>query len=189
MPCHPRGALASPLGTKPRPAEGPWFDGPSPAVPTLCRLNSTEYGELCEKLRAPIRSAANVVIRQSLGDLFLETFASLVEVNPTYSVPSSQVRAGRGRWTPTGQAPSGPGGRGVGGGPTRPRGHTAGDPLGPPTGAGGLHWLHADACQREAGEDLPGGGRGRVPAVLLSPHVVSHLHGQVVRQPPGPAAP
>ncbi|XP_008840048.1 E3 ubiquitin-protein ligase TM129 isoform X3 [Nannospalax galili] len=54
------------------------------------RLNSAEYGELCEKLRAPIRSAANVVIRQSLGDLFLETFASLVEVNPAYSVSSSQ---------------------------------------------------------------------------------------------------
>ncbi|XP_058157643.1 E3 ubiquitin-protein ligase TM129 [Dasypus novemcinctus] len=54
------------------------------------RLNSAEYGELCEKLHAPIRSAANVVIRQSLGDLFLETFASLVEVNPAYAVPSSQ---------------------------------------------------------------------------------------------------
>uniref|UniRef100_A0AAF6YVZ7 Transmembrane protein 129, E3 ubiquitin ligase n=1 Tax=Bos taurus TaxID=9913 RepID=A0AAF6YVZ7_BOVIN len=68
----------------------------NPAVPAfhirthLYRLNSTEYGELCEKLRAPIRSAANVVIHQSLGDLFLETFASLVEVNPAYSVPSSQ---------------------------------------------------------------------------------------------------
>ncbi|KAM7158402.1 E3 ubiquitin-protein ligase TM129 isoform 2-T2 [Molossus nigricans] len=86
------------------------------------RLNSTEYGELCEKLRAPIRSAANVVIRQSLG-------------------------------------------------------------------AGGMHWLHADTCQCEAGEDLPGGGRGRVPAVLLPPYVVSHLHGQVVCQPPGPTAP
>lgn len=57
---------------------------------TSCRLNSTEYGELCEKLQAPIRSAANVVIHQSLGDLFLETFASLVEVNPAYSMPSSQ---------------------------------------------------------------------------------------------------
>ncbi|XP_076992330.1 E3 ubiquitin-protein ligase TM129 [Tamandua tetradactyla] len=54
------------------------------------RLNSAEYGELCEKLRAPIHSAADVVIRQSLGDLFLETFASLVEVNPAYTVPSSQ---------------------------------------------------------------------------------------------------
>ncbi|XP_014695738.1 E3 ubiquitin-protein ligase TM129 [Equus asinus] len=63
----------------------------SPAVRAFdIRLNSTEYGELCEKLRAPIRRAANVVIHQSLGDLFLETFASLVEVNPAYSVPSSQ---------------------------------------------------------------------------------------------------
>ncbi|XP_043303945.1 E3 ubiquitin-protein ligase TM129 [Cervus canadensis] len=63
----------------------------NPAVQAFdIRLNSTEYGELCEKLRAPIRSAANVVIHQSLGDLFLETFASLVEVNPAYSVPSSQ---------------------------------------------------------------------------------------------------
>ncbi|XP_029805444.1 E3 ubiquitin-protein ligase TM129 isoform X3 [Suricata suricatta] len=150
----------------------------SPGVQAFdIRLNSTEYGELCEKLRAPIRSAANVVIRQSLGDLFLETFASLVEVNPVYSVPSSQVSAGRGQGNPRGQSPR------VWGG------HTPCDPLGPPTGAGGLHRLHADACQREAGEDLPGGGRGRVPAVLLPPHVVSHLHGQVVRQPPGPAAP
>ncbi|XP_022410520.1 E3 ubiquitin-protein ligase TM129 isoform X1 [Delphinapterus leucas] len=63
----------------------------NPALPAFdIRLNSTEYGELCEKLRAPIHSAANVVIHQSLGDLFLETFASLVEVNPAYSVPSSQ---------------------------------------------------------------------------------------------------
>nr|XP_012322297.1 E3 ubiquitin-protein ligase TM129 [Aotus nancymaae] len=63
----------------------------NPAVQAFdIRLNSTEYGELCEKLRAPIRSAAHVVIHQSLGDLFLETFASLVEVNPAYSVPSSQ---------------------------------------------------------------------------------------------------
>ncbi|KAM5272384.1 E3 ubiquitin-protein ligase TM129 isoform 1-T1 [Ctenodactylus gundi] len=69
---------------------GLWAEDPSPAGCDSCRLNSTEYGELCEKLQAPIRSAANVVIRQSLGDLFLETFASLVEVNPAYSVPSSQ---------------------------------------------------------------------------------------------------
>lgn len=67
----------------------------------MCRLNSTEYGELCEKLRAPIRSAANVVIRQSLGDLFLDTFASLVDANPAYSVPSSQV----GDWAGVGGFP------------------------------------------------------------------------------------
>ncbi|NXH78216.1 TM129 protein, partial [Hydrobates tethys] len=54
------------------------------------RLNSTEYGELREKLRAPISNAANVVIHQSLSDLFLETFTSLVELNQTYPVPSTQ---------------------------------------------------------------------------------------------------
>uniref|UniRef100_A0A8D0EEI0 Transmembrane protein 129, E3 ubiquitin ligase n=1 Tax=Salvator merianae TaxID=96440 RepID=A0A8D0EEI0_SALMN len=54
------------------------------------RLNSAEYGELQEKLHAPIRNAANVVIHQSLSDLFLETFTNLVEMNQTYSVPNNQ---------------------------------------------------------------------------------------------------
>ncbi|XP_053169072.1 E3 ubiquitin-protein ligase TM129 [Hemicordylus capensis] len=54
------------------------------------RLNSTEYGELREKLHAPIRNAANVVIHQSLSDLFLETFTSLAEMNQAYSLPSNQ---------------------------------------------------------------------------------------------------
>lgn len=58
----------------------------------LIRLNSAEYGELREKLRAPIINAANVVIHQSLSDLFLETFTSLVESNQPYPVPSTQVR-------------------------------------------------------------------------------------------------
>lgn len=87
LPAASSGVLARPQGSH----TPPWRGVDSPAAPTSCRLNSTEYGELCEKLRAPIRSAANVVIRQSLGDLFLETFASLVEANPAYSVPSSQV--------------------------------------------------------------------------------------------------
>lgn len=119
---------------------------PAQQPPPSCRLNSTEYGELCEKLRAPIRRAANVVIHQSLGDLFLETFASLVEVNPAYSVPSSQV----GGWVGAGRVPRV-------GDPMGPSGHAPCD-LGPPAGAGGLHWLHADTCQCEAGEDVPGGG-------------------------------
>lgn len=55
------------------------------------RLNSTEYGELREKLHAPIRNAANVVIHQSLSDLFLETFKSHVEMNTRYSLPRGQV--------------------------------------------------------------------------------------------------
>ncbi|MBN3276634.1 TM129 ligase, partial [Polyodon spathula] len=54
------------------------------------RLNSTEYGELREKLHAPIRNAANVVIHQSLSDLFLETFKSHVEMNERYSLPRGQ---------------------------------------------------------------------------------------------------
>uniref|UniRef100_A0A8D0HJR7 Transmembrane protein 129, E3 ubiquitin ligase n=1 Tax=Sphenodon punctatus TaxID=8508 RepID=A0A8D0HJR7_SPHPU len=62
---------------------------PSP-LPSLLRLNSAEYGELREKLSAPIHHAANIVIHQSLSDLFLGTFTSLVESNPPYSVPSHQ---------------------------------------------------------------------------------------------------
>ncbi|XP_053317481.1 E3 ubiquitin-protein ligase TM129 [Spea bombifrons] len=54
------------------------------------RLNATEYGELREKLHAPIRNAANVVIHQTLGDRFLETFRSLVENNQLYDLPSNQ---------------------------------------------------------------------------------------------------
>ncbi|XP_005996834.1 E3 ubiquitin-protein ligase TM129 [Latimeria chalumnae] len=54
------------------------------------RLNSTEYGELLEKLHAPIRHAANVVIHQSLSDMFVETFRSQVEMNQFYYLPSNQ---------------------------------------------------------------------------------------------------
>ncbi|XP_063159320.1 E3 ubiquitin-protein ligase TM129 isoform X1 [Candoia aspera] len=62
----------------------------NPSVkPFDIRLNSSEYGELQEKLHAPIRNAANVVIHQSLSDMFLETFTSLVERNQTYAVPSN----------------------------------------------------------------------------------------------------
>ncbi|MBN3293592.1 TM129 ligase, partial [Polypterus senegalus] len=54
------------------------------------RLNSTEYGEMREKLHAPIRNAANVVIHQTLSDMFLETFKCQVELNQHYSLPSGQ---------------------------------------------------------------------------------------------------
>lgn len=57
----------------------------------LCRLNSTEYAELREKLHAPIRNAANVVIHQTMSDLFLETFKSQVEMNQVYQLTSGQV--------------------------------------------------------------------------------------------------
>ncbi|XP_034286407.1 E3 ubiquitin-protein ligase TM129 [Pantherophis guttatus] len=63
----------------------------NPHVKTFdIRLNSSEYGELQDKLHTPIRNVANVVIHQSLSDLFLETFSSLVERNPPYLVPSNQ---------------------------------------------------------------------------------------------------
>lgn len=75
--------------------QGIWVDNHGNILLHLLffRLNSTEYGELREKLRAPISNAANVVIHQSLSDLFLETFTSLVEINQTYHVPSTQVSA------------------------------------------------------------------------------------------------
>lgn len=59
-------------------------------------------------------------------------------------------------------------------------------------GAGGLYRLHAGDGRHQAAAPVPwrgwGRGRGRVPAVLLPPHVVPDLHGQVVRQSAGPAA-
>ncbi|KAM4051725.1 E3 ubiquitin-protein ligase TM129 [Anomaloglossus baeobatrachus] len=54
------------------------------------RLNSTEYGDLKEKLHAPIRNAANVVIHQTLSDMFLDTFRSLVEANSVYEMQSNR---------------------------------------------------------------------------------------------------
>ncbi|XP_076878653.1 E3 ubiquitin-protein ligase TM129 [Brachyhypopomus gauderio] len=54
------------------------------------RLNSTEYGELREKLHAPIRNAANVVVHLTLSELFLETFKSHVEMNQVYTHRSGQ---------------------------------------------------------------------------------------------------
>ncbi|XP_056146178.1 E3 ubiquitin-protein ligase TM129 isoform X2 [Lampris incognitus] len=54
------------------------------------QLNSAEYVELRDKLHAPIRNAANVVIHQTISDLFLETFKSQVELNQPYTLPSGQ---------------------------------------------------------------------------------------------------
>uniref|UniRef100_A0A8C5P8V6 Transmembrane protein 129, E3 ubiquitin ligase n=1 Tax=Leptobrachium leishanense TaxID=445787 RepID=A0A8C5P8V6_9ANUR len=62
-----------------------------PKIPAFnIRLNSSDYGELKEKVRAPIRNATNVVIHQSLSDLFLETFRSQVEGNGVVSVSNLQ---------------------------------------------------------------------------------------------------
>ncbi|XP_078717619.1 E3 ubiquitin-protein ligase TM129 isoform X2 [Lampetra fluviatilis] len=63
----------------------------TPGVPAFdIRLNSTEYGELREKLHAPIRNARNVVIHQTLSDLFLEAFKTQVELNDCYYMPVGQ---------------------------------------------------------------------------------------------------
>lgn len=58
----------------------------------LLRLNSAEYAELREKLHAPIRNSANVVIHQTISELFLETFRVQVELNGLYTLPSGQVQ-------------------------------------------------------------------------------------------------
>ncbi|KAF0039309.1 hypothetical protein F2P81_007544 [Scophthalmus maximus] len=55
------------------------------------RLNSTEYAELREKLHAPIRNSANVVIHQTISELFLETFKAQVDLNQPYTLPIGQV--------------------------------------------------------------------------------------------------
>ncbi|XP_076005343.1 E3 ubiquitin-protein ligase TM129 [Genypterus blacodes] len=66
-------------------------DSINPAVRSFdIRLNSTEYVELREKLHAPIRNAANVVIHQTISELFLETFRAQVELNQPYVLPSGQ---------------------------------------------------------------------------------------------------
>ncbi|XP_034095941.1 E3 ubiquitin-protein ligase TM129 [Gymnodraco acuticeps] len=63
----------------------------NPAVrPFDIRLISTEYAELREKLHAPIRNAANVVIHQTITELFLETFRAQVDLNRPYTLPSGQ---------------------------------------------------------------------------------------------------
>ncbi|XP_061691170.1 E3 ubiquitin-protein ligase TM129 isoform X2 [Syngnathoides biaculeatus] len=63
----------------------------NPAVkPFDIRLNSTEYAELREKVHAPIRNSASVVIRQTISELFLETFQAHVDLNQPYLLPSGQ---------------------------------------------------------------------------------------------------
>ncbi|XP_051810171.1 E3 ubiquitin-protein ligase TM129 isoform X1 [Acanthochromis polyacanthus] len=66
-------------------------DSINPAVrPFNIQLNSTEYAELREKLRAPIRNSPNVVIHQTISELFLETFKAQVDLNQPYTLPTGQ---------------------------------------------------------------------------------------------------
>lgn len=55
------------------------------------RLMSTEYSELREKLHAPMRNATNVVIHQTISELFLDTFKAQAELNQPYMLPSEMV--------------------------------------------------------------------------------------------------
>ncbi|KAA8579390.1 hypothetical protein FQN60_018667, partial [Etheostoma spectabile] len=67
-------------------------DSINPAVRAFdIRLNSTEHAELREKLHAPIRNSANVVIHQTISELFLETFRAQVDLNQPYTLPSGQT--------------------------------------------------------------------------------------------------
>ncbi|XP_039670263.1 E3 ubiquitin-protein ligase TM129 isoform X3 [Perca fluviatilis] len=66
-------------------------DSINPAVrPFDIRLNSTEHAEFREKLHAPIRNSANVVIHQTISELFLEIFRAQVDLNQLYTLPSGQ---------------------------------------------------------------------------------------------------
>ncbi|KAL6118040.1 tmem129 [Pungitius sinensis] len=66
-------------------------DSINPAVkPFDIRLISTEYAELREKLHAPIRNSPNVVIHQTMSELFLDTFRAHVDLNQPYTLPSGQ---------------------------------------------------------------------------------------------------
>ena len=50
-----------------------------------------EYSDLKDKLQTPIRTARDVVIRQSLSDRFLDAFRRQVESNPAYHKPAGEV--------------------------------------------------------------------------------------------------
>ncbi|XP_037534487.1 E3 ubiquitin-protein ligase TM129 [Nematolebias whitei] len=63
----------------------------NPAVRSFnISLNSTDYADLRLKLYAPLRNSPNVVIRQTISELFLDTFRAQVELNQPYTLPSGQ---------------------------------------------------------------------------------------------------
>lgn len=51
-------------------------------------LNSLEYNDLKDRVSAPIRTARDVVIHQTLSDRFLATFKEQVEVNGIVEIPN-----------------------------------------------------------------------------------------------------
>lgn len=54
------------------------------------RLKASEYDDLRGKLQAHIENVKNIVVRQSLSDLFLEDFREQIARNPKYSLPLNQ---------------------------------------------------------------------------------------------------
>lgn len=63
----------------------------NPAVkPFIIRLISNDYGELREKIQAPIRNARNIIIHQSLTDRFLEAFRYQVDQNERYLIGNNE---------------------------------------------------------------------------------------------------
>jgi len=53
------------------------------------RLNALQYGELKEKLHAPIREARGIIVQQTLGEKFTDAFKKQVEKNGFYNLPLS----------------------------------------------------------------------------------------------------
>ena len=54
---------------------------------TGIRLNVLQYGELKEKLNAPLREARGIIIQQTLGDMFIDAFKKQVDKNGVYGLP------------------------------------------------------------------------------------------------------
>ncbi|CAF0724208.1 unnamed protein product [Didymodactylos carnosus] len=59
-------------------------------TPFTIRLKASEFNDLRSKLQSPVQNARNIVIRQSLSDLFLEDFRRHIANNPKYRYPPNQ---------------------------------------------------------------------------------------------------
>lgn len=56
----------------------------------LFRLKANEYDDFRGKLQANIENVKNIVVRQSLSELFLDDFRQLIARNPKYRIPANQ---------------------------------------------------------------------------------------------------
>lgn len=57
---------------------------------SVFRLKATEYDDLRGKLQAHIENVKNIVVRQSLSDLFLDDFRQCITQNPKYRLPPNR---------------------------------------------------------------------------------------------------